>query len=80
MEPYGLGSVARTVRTITSMLWRGRNEAAGRSPWSTHRQSRWWDWVDGLCEPLESTNGQPEARPVELDARSTTSVPNSHLG
>jgi hypothetical protein len=62
MEPYGLRSGAKGVRTIAIMLWRSRNEAgAGRSSWATHRQSRWWDWVEGLSEPVESTSSQPEA-------------------
>jgi hypothetical protein len=62
MGSDGLGPPARTVRTIASMLWRSRNEAAtGWSSRYTHRQSRWWDWVDGLCEPV----GRAEA--VEPD-------------
>jgi hypothetical protein len=57
------------VRTITCMLWRSRNEAAtGWSSRYTHRQSRWWDWVDGLCEPVARTDQAADAETTEPDA------------
>ena len=62
MEPDGLRTPTRTVRTITIMLWRSRNEAeTGRLFRYSHRQSRWWDWVDGLCEPVGKTDTPAEA-------------------
>jgi hypothetical protein len=48
---------SRTVRTITFMLWQTPDEAAtGRASRYTHRQRRWWDWVDGLCESVGKTD------------------------
>ena len=66
LEPDDLRSVARHGRTITTMLWRSRNEATtGRSSWGAYRQSRWWDWVDGLCEPVGKTDTQTEPQRPE---------------
>jgi len=51
------------------MLWRSRNEAAtGWSSRYTHRQSRWWDWVDGLCEPVSWMEHAADAETTEPDA------------
>jgi hypothetical protein len=39
------------------MLWQTPDEAAtGRASRYTHRQRRWWDWVDGLCESVGKTD------------------------
>ena len=68
MEPDGLRTPLRTVRTISIMLWRSRNEAGtGRLFRYSHRQSRWWDWVDGLCEPVGKTETTAEPEPADRE-------------